>query len=180
MVGSLLGDGLVLTFSDPNNVRGFRVCLLVSSSAISSLNYPIPDFGYSVSPYQVIYPLSTCWRFVVCWDGVGNDFDFSLFLFLQIYRMLVWRSLWMRSTGAPTCRCWWFRWKMGRSACSRLREWKTTQLSHIPMQMIPLKISCTHWAHSTHSLHSAVSSLWYACCFVCTLILSYFDLKILI
>ncbi len=56
-VGSLLGDGLYLEFSDPSVVGTFYVCLLILSQP-DTLTYPIRDFGYSLNPYEYIYPLS--------------------------------------------------------------------------------------------------------------------------
>jgi hypothetical protein len=57
-VGSLLGDGLVLKFSDPSEVVTLRICLLVSGVRDTE-KYPIADFGSSTSLYQYINPLST-------------------------------------------------------------------------------------------------------------------------
>lgn len=56
-VGSLLGDGLNLEFSDPSAVGTFYVCLLILSQP-DTLTYPVHDFGYSLNPYEYIYPLS--------------------------------------------------------------------------------------------------------------------------
>ena len=56
-VGSLLGDGLALTFSEPADVGVFRVCLLITE-ATDTKAFSMADFGFSTLPYQYIYPLS--------------------------------------------------------------------------------------------------------------------------
>ena len=56
-VGSLLGDGLVLWFSNPSDVGTFHVCLLIQSET-NPQQYPALDFGYSITPYTYILPLN--------------------------------------------------------------------------------------------------------------------------
>lgn len=82
-VGSLLGDGLVLTFSNPGDVGIFYVCLLINSNT-SAQKYPVADFGYSTRPYQFIYPLSTETqaRFEFS-SWMSTHFIFSYFLFVS-------------------------------------------------------------------------------------------------
>ena len=59
-VGTLLGDGVVLTFSDPEVVGQFRICLLLANPLPSNSSYTVPDFGYPDPNYQQIHPLGMC------------------------------------------------------------------------------------------------------------------------
>ena len=53
-VGELLGDGVVLSFSSPSVIRSFFVCLRLNQKPSS---FRVPDFGYSSSKIESIYPL---------------------------------------------------------------------------------------------------------------------------
>ena len=56
-VGSLRGDGSVLSFSVLENVNSFIVCLLISKDLSDTPQFPIKDFGYSEDSLGTIYPL---------------------------------------------------------------------------------------------------------------------------
>ena len=54
-VGDVLGDGVVLSFSQPNVVGVFDVCLRLNTNP--SKEYKKLDFGYSNDELKFIYPL---------------------------------------------------------------------------------------------------------------------------
>ena len=53
-VGEVLGDGLVLTFSDPSVIEEFDVCLRLTTEGGE---YNVRDFGYTTEELENIYPL---------------------------------------------------------------------------------------------------------------------------
>ena len=59
-VGEILGDGLVLTFSDPSSIETFDVCLRIAQN--EKAKYDVPDFGYSTEELESIRPLGLFFR----------------------------------------------------------------------------------------------------------------------
>lgn len=58
-VGTLEGDGCVLSFSDPEDITYFDICLLTQNNktTVASSNYAMADYGYLSEDMSVIYPL---------------------------------------------------------------------------------------------------------------------------
>ena len=58
-VGELVGDGSEITFSRPEYVGDFQLCLLVSAdlSEDDIARYPVRDFGYTTDEYDTIVPI---------------------------------------------------------------------------------------------------------------------------
>ena len=58
-VGELVGDGTEITFSRPDFMEDFQLCLLVTVelSEDDAARYPVRDFGYTTDEYDTIMPL---------------------------------------------------------------------------------------------------------------------------
>ena len=58
-VGELVGDGTEISFSRPEFVEDFQLCLLVTTelSEDDIARYPVRDFGYTTDEYDTIVPL---------------------------------------------------------------------------------------------------------------------------
>ena len=58
-VGALVGDGCVLSFSDPQHITYFDICLLIATSQdnATTSTYPVADYGYLSEDMSVIRPL---------------------------------------------------------------------------------------------------------------------------
>ena len=67
-VGEVLGDGLVLSFSDPSMVGEFDVCLRLNTE--ESGKYNILDFGYSISSLEAIQPLGLSFSFLFFFSSI--------------------------------------------------------------------------------------------------------------
>ena len=62
-VGEVLGDGVVLSFANPELIGMFEVCLRVS--LVPDLNDGVaPDFGFATSDLVFIYPVGLCFFFL--------------------------------------------------------------------------------------------------------------------
>ena len=78
-MGEILGDGLVLSFSDPSSVRAFDVCLRLGQEA----SYDVPDFGYSTEDLEWIYPLG------LLVDSSSSYFYSSYYLLFLLFIILI-------------------------------------------------------------------------------------------
>lgn len=56
-VGTVMGDGSRLTFSNPERVGDFRTCLLIDGDNSNRKQYPVRDFGSPTADFESITPL---------------------------------------------------------------------------------------------------------------------------
>ena len=61
-VGEVLGDGVVLSFSNDELVGVFEVCLRLSLDPVLDVDI-VPDFGYTTSDLVFIYPVGLLFFF---------------------------------------------------------------------------------------------------------------------